>query len=369
MSLLPPSSSSASPRDSLARDGLALVLTFGLGACGGTAFFWLGLPLPWMLGSMALVFAWAASGRLCWHRQPFIPKGLQQTTFIVLGIMLGSYFTVGMGAQLWLWLPTLTAVLALTILIPLLTSRLFQKRGYDRVTSFFASSPGGLSEMVLLGSAQGGCERTIALVHALRVFIVVFILPLWFRLSGVIPYGNKVTGTRLLEALQQPEQLALLATASLGFWLARLLRFPAGALTGPLLFSAGLHLSGLSTLKPPYELVAVSQVVLGSYLGARFVGIRWGDVAYTCQTAFMSSAVMLFLTALVALAVTQTTNKSFFLLLLAFAPGGVAEMSLISLALGMDTAFVAAHHLVRIALVIAIAPAVFRWQSRGQDRD
>ena len=46
--------------------------------------------------------------------------------------------------------------------------------------------------------------------------------------------------------------------------------------------------------------------------------------------------------------------------LLAFAPGGLAEMSLIALALGIDAAYVSSHHVVRIFMIIVAAPLVFR---------
>lgn len=42
--------------------------------------------------------------------------------------------------------------------------------------------------------------------------------------------------------------------------------------------------------------------------------------------------------------------------LLAFAPGGVAEMCLIALVLNIDPAFVALHHLVRITFILLAAP-------------
>jgi hypothetical protein len=46
-------------------------------------------------------------------------------------------------------------------------------------------------------------------------------------------------------------------------------------------------------------------------------------------------------------------------LLLALAPGGVTEMSLMALALDQDIAFVTTHHIVRIALIVMIGPVVF----------
>ena len=46
-------------------------------------------------------------------------------------------------------------------------------------------------------------------------------------------------------------------------------------------------------------------------------------------------------------------------LLLAYSPGGLAEMSLVALALQIEVAFVAAHHLVRILFVTVSAGPVF----------
>ena len=48
-------------------------------------------------------------------------------------------------------------------------------------------------------------------------------------------------------------------------------------------------------------------------------------------------------------------------ILLVYAPGGTAEMSLIALSLGIDIAFVATHHVVRISFIVIVAPLLFAW--------
>ena len=47
------------------------------------------------------------------------------------------------------------------------------------------------------------------------------------------------------------------------------------------------------------------------------------------------------------------------MLKMGYAPGGLAEMSLIALSLGIETAFVATHHVIRIGLIVVVAPLVF----------
>ena len=47
--------------------------------------------------------------------------------------------------------------------------------------------------------------------------------------------------------------------------------------------------------------------------------------------------------------------------LLAFSPGGLPEMSLIALALETDVPFVAMHHMIRIILIVTLAPFILRF--------
>ena len=54
------------------------------------------------------------------------------------------------------------------------------------------------------------------------------------------------------------------------------------------------------------------------------------------------------------------TGIPFASIVLAFSPGGLTEMSLVALALNVDTAFVATHHIVRITVVVMLVPFLFR---------
>ncbi|MDP7193084.1 MAG: AbrB family transcriptional regulator, partial [Arenicellales bacterium] len=47
-------------------------------------------------------------------------------------------------------------------------------------------------------------------------------------------------------------------------------------------------------------------------------------------------------------------------LLLALAPGGLAEMSLIAISMDADTALIAIMHILRITLIVVAGPPLFR---------
>ena len=83
-------------------------------------------------------------------------------------------------------------------------------------------------------------------------------------------------------------------------------------------------------------------------------------VLRTIGASVGSTTLMLGATVAFAAALWQITGIDFRAIVLAFAPGGLAEMTLIALALGIETAFIATHHVIRIAMIVIAAPLVFR---------
>jgi hypothetical protein len=76
--------------------------------------------------------------------------------------------------------------------------------------------------------------------------------------------------------------------------------------------------------------------------------------------ALAVALMMIALTVLASLAMQRLTGLPLPALVLGYAPGGLAEMSLIAIALALDAAFVSCHQIARIVLVIFVAPLVVR---------
>jgi membrane AbrB-like protein len=116
----------------------------------------------------------------------------------------------------------------------------------------------------------------------------------------------------------------------------------------------------LTQILPPGWLVAGVQVVIGAVAGARFAGIRWLELRNTVIQA-IAWAVVLLATAIGAAALgAMLFERPFAALLLAVAPGGMAEMTIISYALGIETAFVVTSQVCRSFFVLTLAPLFFR---------
>src|SRR5260221_370360 len=111
------------------------------------------------------------------------PGPLRNGLIALLGIMIGSGFTASLLLQAGEWLISLAAIIVyIGVTATIVFAYLRRFGGYDRVTSYFMAMPGGLTEMTAIGLALGGDDRAIALRHAWRILIVVFTIPLSFRL-------------------------------------------------------------------------------------------------------------------------------------------------------------------------------------------
>jgi len=337
---------------------VGILLTLLFGAAGGLAFFEFTMPLPWMIGAMVVTTVAALSGAPLKG-----PGGIRPLMITVLGIMLGSSFTPDALADAGRWWPSLATLIGFIVVVTGAVAAFLIKAGkFDPVSAYFAAAPGGFATMLVLGGELGGDERKISLVHAVRILLTVLVIAFWFRFfEGYRPGSAAALGS--IADIAGGDFL-ILALCAVGYPIAKRLKCPAAPLIGPMVISAAVHMAGLTAAKPPGELVNLAQVVIGTNVGCRFVGV---PVRQVIKTMYFSVAVTLFMLALAvafAYLLGRATGIGFEPLWLAFSPGGLAEMTLISLAMGIDTAFVSTHHLLRMIFMVTAAPLVFAWLKR-----
>ena len=297
-----------------------------------------------------------------------------RTIFIpVLGIMLGSSFTPETLGQVSSWVPSVvTMLLFVVIVVAAVGVFLHKAMGFGPVSAYFSATPGGLATMVVIGGEMGGDERRIGLTHSIRIMLTVLIIPFYFRIfEGYVPGVLEPLGSFVNLSLQDA---AILASCMLGYPLFKVLRLPSAQILGPMILSAIIHMTGLTTAKPPVEIVNVAQLVIGTGIGARFVGVSVMRLYPVMVAATGGTIFMVGFAAVAALALEALTGLPFAATWLAFAPGGVAEMTLISLALGVDVAFGSTHHLVRVVFMVIAAPVIFhvidnKWSLREDPDD
>ena len=333
---------------------MRIAATLALAAVGGALFAWLGAPLAWMLGAMFFTTAASLAGV-----KLEMSLGLRKFMLAVLGIMLGSAFRPEIAEQIVQWLPSLAVMTVFIALITTLSYTYFRKvAGLDRVTAYFSSAPGGLSEMNAVGESMGGNGAIISLVHATRILVVVGTIPVYFRYVQGLDIPALPPGLDGIPELM--DVVLLVACAVIGVPLANRLNIPAGALVGPMLLSAALHISGLTAAAPPGPIVAVAQIVIGAGIGCRFSGLSLATVWRIILLAAGSGLMMVIAATAAGFVAAPLIGGGAEPLVLALAPGGLAEMSLIALSIGSGTAYISFMHIMRIILVVIVFPGIYR---------
>ena len=146
-----------------------LLLTMTIAAAGGALFAALGLPAPWLTGSMTAIVAAAMAGL-----PVGLPTRLREVAFMLLGISMGSSATPESVAQMQAW-PGSLALLALSVVATLFAGAVYLERvhGWDRVTARCASMPGALASVIVMAASSAADLPRVVLAQSIRIFILV----------------------------------------------------------------------------------------------------------------------------------------------------------------------------------------------------
>lgn len=331
-----------------------IALTCAVGGAGVALFEVMGWPLPFLLGPLFACLCAALGG------VPLAGMGKVGVAFrTVLGLAVGASVTPALVERLPEMAYSVAFVPLLVLIIGVVGYPFFRKVcGFDPVTSYYSAMPGGLQDMLIFGEQAGGDVRALSLIHATRVLVIVTIAP--FLLTHL--WGVGLTNPVGEPASDIPvDELVLLFLCGLGGWkIGERIGLFGASILGPLIAAAILSLAGLIEHRPPAEMILAAQFFIGIGIGEKYVGVTWAELkrdvlAGVAYCLLLSVITLGFVEAITLLGLAPPLEA-----FLAFAPGGQAEMAVLSIVAGADLAFVVTHHLVRIIIVIIGAPLVGR---------
>ena len=335
----------------------ATAVTLSWAVLGGLLFQAIRSPLPWMIGPMIVCAAVnMATGKL------YAPRSFRIAGQWVIGLVLGLYFTPPVVAQL----PAIGGWIALgvvwAIVLGVLLARLMQRlAGVDWATAFHATAIGGASEMLVQAERAGGHGASVAVAHSVRLMCVVVLIPVLYRLldlHGADPYQSAGDGVHLGGLL-----LLLLATGA-GALIIDRMRWPNAWVIGPLLVAAVITAADYHPSAVPRWLVLAGQLSIGMTLGSRFTPDFLGRAWRTVLVSVVVTAVGLVACAGFAWVLARLSGIPVETLVLATAPGGVAEMSLTARNLELGVPIVTVFHVVRMAVLVLSIGSIYRWTIR-----
>nr|WP_298142329.1 AbrB family transcriptional regulator [uncultured Pseudomonas sp.] len=329
-----------------------------IGLAGGYLASLIGWPLPWIIGSLLAVIAARCSGWLVSE----VPGGRQAGQWLVASAI-GLHFTTDVMGELLGHLGMVVAGAFGTLLLSLIGIVLLRRAGLDRATAFFASMPGGASEMVNLALRHNAEAAKVAAAHSLRLLLVVLLIPALFAWS--LP----AVAAPAPAAVDWPWLAVLLPAGALLALLWKRLGQPNPWMLGPLTVCAVASVIFDLHIGLPSGAGQVGQWLIGSALGCHF------DRAFFRNAPSFLARILLFslLAMLAAAALGQglawltTENPS--ALMLGMMPGGITELCLTAEALHLSVALVTALQVLRLFLVMFLAEPLFRlWQRTSPQR-
>ncbi len=330
-----------------ARDsGLNPLLAVLLCAGAGAAFAWMRLPLPWMIGPLVAMAVCNFAGA-----ELRAPRGGRALGQIVIGTALGLYFTPAVGREVLAHWQLLVLAAVVAVLLGALGGWILSRAGgVDSTTAFFASVPGGAAEMTLLGERFRARPDRVALAQSLRVLVVVIVVPFALTYSGA-------HGSDSFAPVQAPLRWQGLAVL-LGIGTAAALaldrtRMPNAFMFGPLAATIALTVTDVELSSLPTPMTNAAQVLLGCALGARFERRSLESAPRYVAGVLASVLACIAAAALVAAGAAFASELPAATLILAMAPGGIAEMCITAKVLQLGVPLVTAAHVARVFVLIA----------------
>lgn len=337
-------------RDSWLNPAIALALC----VLAGSVFAWLHLPLPWLLGPLLAM----ATGNFAGAQLRAV-SGAREAGQIAIGTALGLYFTPEVGWYvLSHWVLLLAAgvfAIALGVAGGAILARLAR---VDRTTAFFASVPGGATEMTVLGERYGARPDRIALAQSLRILIVVFVVPFALTFGGA--RGADPFAAAAGMTLDWPRLAMLVATGALAGAVINRAGLANGFMFGPLLLTMVLMGWGVRLSSIPAEVTNAAQLLIGWVLGSRFERRSLASAPRYVGAALASILAGIACSAAFGASLAWWSGLSVATLVLATAPGGLAEMCITAKVLQLGVPLVTAAHVTRVFLLILSTGPVYR---------
>ncbi len=331
---------------------MSILLTFIIGGIGGAIAFLLNFPVPWLVGSLLIM--------LVFKKARFIQaptKSAARWMRVVLGVSLGC----AVADSLKTFDFSLVALVGVCILfvcfLTLCGFFLFKRLpDFSKTDSFMSALPGGLTFLMSLSDDMGDKFPKIALIHTVRMVFLILCFSMMAYVIDVNGQGDAANQT-INAAFNMPLEPLLWQVFAFVFVMGSIadkLKIAGGHIMFPLIAAAIFYSQGWIDTLVPEIFPTLAMITFGVTIGCKlnkvpfkafkpYVGASLLFTVFAMGTAFA-----------ISLGLEGVLNMHYFLLFLALAPGSIAEISLIAMALGFDVGVVAVVHTCRYLFIMLI---------------
>lgn len=339
-----------------------ILFSLFIGLVGAVVLKFLHAPMPWLLGSiLAIIVA---------SRFPSLPiaspKYFSSPSRAILGITIGSAFNPEILHYLLDFLSSLVLIFPFVIVTTLCGMWYYTKiLKFDIYTAYFSSMPGGLLEMASLAESFKLNLYKVIITQSSRLLFMMLLFPFVIeKISHTSLDGRKGITQPFLQT-NVYDMVLIFVLAMLGWKIASHFKISGGTLIVPMMIGACAYGAGFIHSRPPTEVLNLIQLILGTTVGFAFVGVTCKEMVKVLGQTLGYFVILTVVCVIFIVIVSWLTNFELLSILLAFAPGGQAEMNLIAIVVGANLPYVALHHIVRLFLVIGISPILIRFVKKS----
>jgi membrane AbrB-like protein len=262
-----------------------------------------------------------------------------------------------------------SSLVALFVYIPvaMLTGRAILRRaGYDSSTAILGAMPGALTVITAAGE-DVGADESLPAFHSVRIVFVVVVLTLTVPVFLISPPA--AAAATAASHLDLWPVLTLAACGVIALLGMRFLPFAGARVVWPLVIAA-LVTSFFADTQMPTPIFIAAQVLFGASVGQRCSVSGGAHFRRAVAVGLVMTVTLLAISVVLAAVMTRVgaANVSFLTWLLALAPGGAYEISLLAGAVGADVDWVAFHHVLRVVLLSVAVPLLVREQKGARHR-
>lgn len=337
------------------------ILTFMIAGSGAALAFLIGLPIPFLLGSMCAVTIASLSGV-----RIYLPSWLRNTVFIMLGVQAGSGVRPETLSQISEWPLSFFLLFVMLISVTGFTFMLLRYvLRWDVQTSFFSALPGALSFVMAAASETRADLVKITIIQTVRLLLLIGLLaPVLNVLGQSAPHVDLT----IAEGDHQSEWLFLIIAGGLGALIGHYSRLPGGMMLGALLASAFVYVTGIVAVRVPPEMADFGMIILGVLIGSRVDSRHRGMIVTYLPAALLAFIVGTGTATAVCVMAWLVTGLHPAQIALAFAPGALEALTVIAFSLGVDPAYVASHHVMRFMMIALFVPFLARALKRIDEK-
>lgn len=349
------------------------LITVVIAIIGGAVFDLLHIPVPWLLGPMiAMVIGTNVLNyqQFIWH------SSLRNIGLMIVGYTIGLSMTATALQNMAKQIPFMLIMTIILILLGSVIAFIISKiSATDYQTTFLASIPGGLSQILILAEETKGINFAIvAVTQIIRIMIIVITMPLvvmlpMFREPGAEQTSDLVLQQHATSVSLFPNLIPFVIVSIVATYIGKKIKLPTRHLLAPIIGTAILLFFIQGPELPPL-MINAAQLMIGVHVGLL---LRTNDLPGKMRTltlAVISGTLLVAGSIILSFILTKFQPLSSATSLLSLAPGGQDQMGIIAHEVNADLSIVAGYQFFRtIFIYIAVPPLLhFIFKDRNQNK-